>query len=68
VELVMHRGLGEDRALALQRLGIASVDDLARWDAAALATALRVQGDGPRDRFLERRARVWVGGGGAAND
>jgi len=68
VGLVMHRGLGEDRALALERLGIASVDDLARWDAAALAAALRVQGDGPRDRFLERRARVWVGGGGAAND
>jgi hypothetical protein len=65
VELVMHRGLGEDRALALQRLGIASVDDLARWDAATLATALRAQqGDRPRDRFLERRARVWVGGRG----
>jgi hypothetical protein len=63
VELVMHRGLGEDRARQLHRLGIASVADLARWDARALAAALRAQGTSPRDRFLERRARVWVGDG-----
>ena len=68
VELVMHRGLGEDRALALQRLGVASVDDLTRWDAAALATALRAQDGRTRDRFLERRARVWAGTGPRRGD
>jgi hypothetical protein len=60
VELVMHRGLGQERALQLQRLGVETVADLARWDAAALATALRAQENRTRDRFLERRARVWI--------
>ena len=60
VALVMHRGLGQERALQLHRLGIETVPDLARWDAAALAAAIRAQGVTPRDRFLERRARVWV--------
>ena len=61
VVLVMQRGLGEDRVAQLRRLGIESVTDLRQWDAAALAAALRAQGATPRDRFLERRARVWVG-------
>jgi hypothetical protein len=60
VELVMHRGLGEDRARQLQQLGIESVRDLSRWDAVELSAALRARGSSPRDRFLERRARVWV--------
>ena len=60
VALVMHRGLGDDRAAQLRRLGIESVTDLRRWDSAALAAALRAQGATPRDRFLERRARVWL--------
>jgi hypothetical protein len=63
VELVMHRGLGQERALELQSLGIETVGDLARRDAAALSAALRARGATPRDRFLERRARVWVGDG-----
>jgi hypothetical protein len=64
VELVMHRGLGHERALQLQRVGIESVSDLARWDPASLAAALRAEGTTPRDRFLERRARVWIGAAG----
>lgn len=63
VELVMHRGLGQDRALQLQRLGVETVADLARWDAGALAAALRAQGPTPGDRFLERRVRVWLDDG-----
>lgn len=60
VRLVLHQGLGEDRALQLARLGIRRVDDLARWQPADLAAALRAQGVQPRDRFLERRAGVWI--------
>ena len=60
VRLVLHQGLGEDRALQLERLGIRRVDDLARWRPADLAAALRAQGAQPRDRFLERRAEVWI--------
>jgi hypothetical protein len=60
VALVMHRGLGQDRTGQLERLGIETVADLARWEAGALAAALRAQGTTPRDRFLERRVRVWV--------
>lgn len=63
VALVMHRGLGQERASQLGRLGIRSRADLARWSPAELARRLREQGQSPRDRFLERRARVWVGGG-----
>jgi len=60
VRLVLHQGLGEDRALQLERLGIRRVDDLARWRPAELAAALHAQGAPPRDRFLERRAGVWI--------
>ena len=60
VRLVLHQGLGADRALQLERLGIRRVDDLARWRPAELAAALRAQGAQPRDRFLERRAGVWI--------
>jgi hypothetical protein len=60
VRLVLHQGLGEDRALQLERLGIRRVDDLARWRPADLAATLRAQGAQPRDRFLERRAGVWI--------
>jgi predicted RecB family nuclease len=57
---VLHQGLGEDRALQLQRVGIRRVADLAPWRAAELAAALRAPGAQPRDRFLERRAGVWI--------
>ena len=60
VRLVLHQGLGADRALQLGRLGIRRVADLARWWPADLAAALRAQGAQPRDRFLERRAGVWI--------
>jgi len=60
VALVMHRGLGDDRARQLARLGIHDRAALARWTAPALAEALRRQGTTPRDRFLERRVRVWL--------
>jgi hypothetical protein len=60
VRLVLHQGLGEDRALQLGRLGIRRVADLARWWPADLAAALRAQGAQPKDRFLERRAGVWI--------
>jgi hypothetical protein len=60
VALVLHEGLGEERVLQLERLGIRRVADLARWRPADLAAALRSQGERPRDRFLERRAAVWI--------
>jgi hypothetical protein len=60
VALVLHQGLGEGRALQLERLGIRRVADLASWQPAELAAALRAQGPQPRDRFLERRADVWI--------
>ena len=60
VSLVLHQGLGEDRALQLQRVGIRRVADLAPWRPAELAAVLRAQGASPRDRFLERRAGVWI--------
>jgi hypothetical protein len=62
VALVLHEGLGEERALQLERVGIRRVADLASWTPAALAAALRAQGPQPRDRFLERRAGVWIRG------
>jgi uncharacterized protein DUF4332 len=68
VELVMHRGLGQKRALQLQRLGIDTRADLRRWDPQVLAGALRAQGASPRDRFLARRVRVWVEEGGLPGD
>jgi len=60
VALVLHQGLGADRALQLERVGIRRVDDLAPWAPVHLAAALRAQGPQPRDRFLERRAGVWI--------
>jgi hypothetical protein len=62
VALVLHEGLGEERALQLERVGIRRVADLASWTPAALAAALRAQGPQARDRFLERRAGVWIRG------
>ena len=63
VALVMHRGLGEERALQLARLRIESLEDLSRWETVALTAALRAQRTDPRDRFLERRVRVWLDDG-----
>jgi len=62
VRLVLRHGLGERRALELRTLGIRTVDDLRRWRAEDLAAALRENDPRPGARFLERRARVWVGG------
>jgi hypothetical protein len=62
VALVLHRGLGDARAQELARLGIETRADLARWRPGDLASALRRAGARGPDRFLERRARVWVGG------
>ena len=62
VALVVHRGLGDQRAQQLDRLGVHRLDDLARWSPGPLAAALRAQGETPRDRFLERRVRVWLRG------
>jgi hypothetical protein len=63
VALVMHRGIGLERAHELGALGIRTRSDLAAWPADALAAAIarRRPGD-PRNRFLERRARVWTSG------
>jgi Domain of unknown function (DUF4332) len=62
VALVMHRGLGQDRVRELERLGIRTRADLAAWSPERLAEALRATGAGGPDRFLERRARVWLEG------
>lgn len=63
VALVVHRGLGLGRARDLEALGIRTRNDLARWPADALAReiAARHPAD-PRNRFLERRVRVWMAG------
>jgi hypothetical protein len=67
VELVVHRGLGGERAGQLEAIGIRSVDDLGRWPASDLAEALAARHPAdPRNRFLERRARVWTDGAAAA--
>jgi hypothetical protein len=58
--LVGHRGLGDDRAVQLGRLGVTRVSDLARWRPGELAAALRAQEARPEDRFLERRAAIWI--------
>jgi hypothetical protein len=60
--LVAHQGLGDDRARQLERLGIRDRTALRTWTVPALAAALRAQEDGPRERFLERRVRVWLRG------
>ncbi len=62
VRLVLRHGLGERRALELRTLGIRTVDELRRWRAEDLAAALCANDPRPSARFLERRARVWVGG------
>jgi hypothetical protein len=63
VALVMHRGIGLERAHDLAALGIHTRADLAAWPPEALAAAIarRRPGD-PRNTFLERRARVWTRG------
>ena len=60
VALVLHQGLGAERAVQLERVGIRRVADLASWAPADLAAALRAQTPRPKDRFLERRAGVWI--------
>jgi len=63
VALVMHRGIGLQRAHDLAALGIHTRADLAAWPADALAAAIaRGRPGDPRNRFLERRARVWTNG------
>jgi hypothetical protein len=63
VALVVHRGIGLGRAHDLEALGIRSLRDLARWPAADLAREIaRLRPADPRNRFLERRARVWTAG------
>ena len=67
VALVMHRGIGLERTHDLAALGIRTRDDLARWRADALAAAIAQRHPGDRrNRFLERRARVWTRGLGDA--
>jgi hypothetical protein len=58
--LVLHHGLGDGRTQELARLGIETRAELARWRWEALAAALRRSGARGPDRFLERRARVWL--------
>jgi Domain of unknown function (DUF4332) len=58
--LFLHEGLGSERAMRLDRIGIRRVEDLVGWSPEALAAALRAEGATGRDRFLERRARVWI--------
>ena len=66
--LVVHRGLGLERAQRLAALGVRDRTALARWNPVALAAALRGGSATPRDRFLERRARVWVRDASAGPD
>jgi hypothetical protein len=58
--LVAHAGMGDQRARQLERVGIRDRAALRGWTAPALAAVLRAQGETPRDRFLERRIRVWL--------
>jgi hypothetical protein len=62
VALVLHQGLGDSRARELEALGIRTRADLARWEAEGLAEALAAAGARGPQRFLERRARVWLDG------
>jgi predicted flap endonuclease-1-like 5' DNA nuclease len=67
VALVMHRGIGLERAHDLAALGIHTRADLAAWPADALAAAIARRRPGDRrNPFLERRARVWTSGLGDA--
>jgi hypothetical protein len=66
VALVVHRGLGAERARELEALGIVSVEDLAHWPPHLLAEALAARHPSdPRNRFLPRRVRVWTDGAAA---
>ncbi|HUG54352.1 MAG TPA: DUF4332 domain-containing protein [Vicinamibacteria bacterium] len=59
--LVVHRGLGLERARQMEALGVRTLADLAAWPADALARELaRLHPGDPRNRFLERRARAWT--------
>jgi hypothetical protein len=60
VALVLHQGLGDARARELAGLGIRTPRDLAQWSPPRLAHALRGAGARGPDRFLERRATVWL--------
>jgi len=62
IRLVLHRGLGLERAHQLERLGIRTVEELAGWQPDQLAAALRFAGDTTSRRLLERRVRVWLRG------
>jgi predicted flap endonuclease-1-like 5' DNA nuclease len=64
----MHRGLGQDRARELAALGIRTRAELAAWSPERLVAALRATGVRGPDRFLERRARVWLEGLEASKD
>jgi hypothetical protein len=65
VALVMHRGLGESRALELTRLGVTTRADLAKFTPESLAAALARSGAAGPERFRERRLRVWLEGSAA---
>ena len=60
IALVLHRGLGDDRAVELESLDIRTRQDLAGWRPETLAAALRASGARTPYGFLERRARVWL--------
>jgi hypothetical protein len=60
--LVLHRGLGQRRALQLRQLGIRDVEDLRRWSPSELSATLGRKAEARGDPFLERRARVWLQG------
>jgi predicted flap endonuclease-1-like 5' DNA nuclease len=67
VALVAHRGLGLGRVHDLDALGIRTLDDLAQWSAEELAAAIaQRRPHDRRNRFLERRARLWTSGLDAA--
>lgn len=59
VRLVMHRGMGDERAARLIAAGITRPEDLRSRSPAELADLFRKDG-GPARRFLERRSRVWA--------
>jgi len=60
VALVAHRGIGLDRARELDGIGLRTLSELRTWTPEAIASSLRARRPSdPRNRFLERRARVW---------
>jgi hypothetical protein len=61
--LVLHHQMGADRAAQLGELGIHGVSDFDGWTPDTLTEALRARGAITlRDRFLDRRVRVWFRG------